>query len=128
MGRMSLGQLHNGSGAAPVGMPLVYIAPPPKPSAEKAASSSAVEGPAAVDAVIKASDDAGKSSDDDPASALKGASMNAAEEALNAAMRDAKINFLKVGFGKECVAWTGSSAGICVHGVGGPHYLGPGLA
>ena len=81
VGKLSLGQLHNGSGAAPVGLPLVYVVPPPKPSPDKAAAS---DDKAAAD-----KDKAGSGKD-------AKADVNAAEEALKTSLRDAKIKFLKV--------------------------------
>ena len=83
VGRMTLGQLHNGSGAAPVGLPLVYIIPPPKPTPEKGA----------------ADDGADKSASSDESTSTNGSSVNAAEEALLTTLRDAKIKFLKVSAG-----------------------------
>ena len=82
VGKLSLGQLHNGSGAAPVGLPLVYVVPPPKPSPDKVGASD-------DKATTAAKDKEGGGMDID-------VNVNAAEEALNISLRDAKIKFLKV--------------------------------
>ncbi|GAX82749.1 hypothetical protein CEUSTIGMA_g10175.t1 [Chlamydomonas eustigma] len=81
VGKLTLGQLHNGSGAAPAGLSLVFIAPPAKASSDKNASVASQSSPEG-------------GADKADSSGTEGVK-NPAEEALNTALRDAKIKFLK---------------------------------
>lgn len=67
-----------------MGLPLMYIIPPPKPTPDKGAAEDGA--------------DKGASSDE---SASTNGSSNAAEEALQTTLRDAKIKFLKVRMGNR---------------------------
>ena len=77
---MTLGQVHLGSGAAPGGgVPLLYIVPP---KIEKAAD--------------KDKDATDVASATEAAATKEVEGSNAAVDALNSSMRDAKIKFIKV--------------------------------
>ncbi len=83
VGTLQLGQVHRGGGgAAPTSLPLVYIVPPPKQANSNSGSGNGK--PASSDDSHVRDESFGSDSG------------SQAQDSLNAALRDAKIKFIKV--------------------------------